>query len=80
VGRVVVVGGTVMQVEGDRWLNVRLNDGTGEMVVYLPERVVPYLPGGIGPGVSLRVTGQVDVYRGVLEIIPLAGADVQVGP
>ncbi|MBN1658680.1 MAG: hypothetical protein JXA93_09780 [Anaerolineae bacterium] len=79
-GRVLVVAGRVVHIEGDRWLNVRLNDGTGEIVVYLPERLVPYLPPGIGPGATLRVAGQVDVYHGTLELIPLAAADVQVEP
>ena len=75
-----VVAGTVVHVEGDRWLNVRLNDGTGEIVIYLPERLMPFLPPGIGPGVALRVAGQVDIYHGALEIVPLAAVDVQVGP
>jgi hypothetical protein len=28
--------------------------------------------------VRLRVTGEVDIYQSVIEIIPLAGADVEV--
>ena len=36
------------------------------------------LPAGIGNGVTLRVTGAVDIYQGIIEIIPLAGADVKV--
>jgi hypothetical protein len=39
---------------------------------------VAYLPQGVGAGVRLRVTGEVDVYKGTVEIIPLAGADVKV--
>ena len=37
-----------------------------------------YLPAGVGPGVRLRVTGDVDLFNDVLEIIPQAGADVVV--
>jgi hypothetical protein len=44
----------------------------------VPEREAEYLPAGIGAGVRLRVTGEVDIYQGQLEIIPLAGADVEV--
>jgi hypothetical protein len=55
-----------------------LNDGSGELLAYLPERLVPYLPAGLAPGVRLRITGEIEIYEGVLEIIPLAGADVEV--
>jgi DNA/RNA endonuclease YhcR with UshA esterase domain len=55
-----------------------LSDGTGEILIYVPERAVEYLPAGIGPGTRLRVTGEVDVYKGEIEIIPLAGADIEV--
>ena len=77
-GRVFVVEGTVSRIESGRWVNLWLNDGTGEILVYVPERAVEYLPAGLGPGVKLRVTGEVDIYKGQLEIIPQAGADVGV--
>jgi DNA/RNA endonuclease YhcR with UshA esterase domain len=79
-GRVFIVSGVVTHVEGDGWLKLLLRDDTGEIEIYLPERLVPYLPVGIGPGVRLRIAGEVDVYRGAVEIIPLAGADVEVRP
>jgi len=77
-GRIFLVEGTVARVEGNGWLRLWLADGTGEILVFVPERAVEYLPAGIGPGVGLRITGEVDIYRGELEIIPLAGADVEV--
>jgi DNA/RNA endonuclease YhcR with UshA esterase domain len=77
-GRVFVVEGQVARVEGGRWLQLWLDDGTGEILIFVPERVVAYLPTGIGPGVRLRVTGEVDIYRGQIEIIPPAGNDVEV--
>ena len=77
-GRVFVVEGAVTRVEGDGWLRLWLDDGTGEILVFVPTRSVPYLPAGIGAGVRLRVSGEVDVYQGTVEIIPLAGADVEV--
>jgi DNA/RNA endonuclease YhcR with UshA esterase domain len=77
-GRIFIVEGAVTRVEGEPWRRVWLADGTGEILVYVPQRAVPYLPAGIGPGVKLRVTGEVDIYQGTLEVIPLAGADVEV--
>jgi DNA/RNA endonuclease YhcR with UshA esterase domain len=76
-GRVFTVEGVVARTERDEWLRMWLNDGTGEILIFVPERAVAYLPPGIGDGVQLRVTGEVDIYRGILEIIPLAGADVE---
>jgi DNA/RNA endonuclease YhcR with UshA esterase domain len=77
-GRVFTVEGRVTRSEGDGWLRLWIDDGSGELLIYVPVRVVEYLPVGVGVGAGLRVTGEVDVYRGQLEIIPLAGADVEV--
>jgi DNA/RNA endonuclease YhcR with UshA esterase domain len=80
-GRIFAVQGAVVRTESADWLKVWLGDGTGEILIFVPERTVPYLPAGIGAGVRLRVTGSVDIYQGVVEIIPLAGVDVEVlGP
>jgi DNA/RNA endonuclease YhcR with UshA esterase domain len=77
-GRIFAVQGTLTRIEGRGWLQLWLDDGTGELLVFVPERVVAYLPAGRGPGVKLRVTGEVEIYQGTLEIIPPAGADVEV--
>jgi DNA/RNA endonuclease YhcR with UshA esterase domain len=81
-GRIFVVAGTVGRVEGNSsgngWLKLWIQDGSGEILVFVPERAVEYLPTGIGPGTGLRVRGEVDIYQGHLEIIPRAGADVEV--
>jgi DNA/RNA endonuclease YhcR with UshA esterase domain len=77
-GRIFTVDGTVTKIEGSSWLRIWIQDGTGQTLIYVPERVLEYLPAGIGVGVRLRVTGEVDIYRGELEIIPLAAADVEV--
>lgn len=76
--RVFAVEGVVTRTESDGWLKLWLGDGTGEILVFVPQRTVPYLPSGIGGGVHLRVTGEVAIYQSVVEIIPLAGADVEV--
>jgi DNA/RNA endonuclease YhcR with UshA esterase domain len=77
-GRIFAVEGTVTRTEGSDWVKVWLSDGSGEILIFVPERVVPYLPAGIGNGVRLKVTGVVDIYQNTVEIIPLAGADVKV--
>jgi DNA/RNA endonuclease YhcR with UshA esterase domain len=77
-GRIFRVEGVVTWTESRDWFKLWLSDGTGEILIFVPERTVPYLPSGIGMGVRLRVTGEVDIYNSVLEIIPLAGADVEV--
>ncbi|MFC2036682.1 OB-fold nucleic acid binding domain-containing protein [Chloroflexota bacterium] len=77
-GRIFVVEGVVQKIESNSWLRVWLDDGSGGILIFVPERTVPYLPLGIDLGVWLQVTGEVDIYKGELEIIPLAGADVKV--
>jgi DNA/RNA endonuclease YhcR with UshA esterase domain len=76
--RIFSVEGVVVRTESNGWLKLWLGDGTGNVLVFVPQRTVPHLPLGIGGGVRLRVTGEVDIYQGVVEIIPLAGADVEV--
>ena len=77
-GRVFIIKGNVTRTDVHDWLYLWIHDGTGEILVYVPERVVPYMPAGIVDGTQLRVTGEVDIYKGALEIIPLAGADMEV--
>jgi DNA/RNA endonuclease YhcR with UshA esterase domain len=77
-GRLFTIEGVVGRTEDQGWLYIWIGDESGEVLVYVPERVVEFLPAGVGPGVRLRVTGEVDIYKGVLEIIPQAGADVEV--
>lgn len=83
-GQVVQVEGVVSRVDGEGaaagggWLRLWLDDGSGPVQVYLPQRVVDYLPDGLGEGVRLRVTGEVTVYQGQVQVIPLAAADVEV--
>ena len=77
-GRNFVVEGVVTRTESSGWLKLWLGDGTGEILIFVPQRVVDYLPIGIGTGVRLRVTGEVDIYQGQIEVIPLVGSDVEV--
>jgi DNA/RNA endonuclease YhcR with UshA esterase domain len=77
-GRIFVVEGMVTRTERQGWLRVWIQAGANEFLIFVPERMVEYLPAGIGAGVRLRVSGEVDIYQGQLELIPLAGADVEV--
>jgi DNA/RNA endonuclease YhcR with UshA esterase domain len=77
-GRIFAVEGAVSRAESDGWLKLCLGDESGEILIFVPERAVPYLPVGLGPSARLRVTGEVEIYGGSLEIIPLAAADVEV--
>jgi DNA/RNA endonuclease YhcR with UshA esterase domain len=77
-GRIFAVEGAVNRTESDGWLKLWLRDDSGEILIFVPQRTVPYLPVGLAPGARLRVTGEVEIYGGSLEIIPLAAADVEV--
>jgi DNA/RNA endonuclease YhcR with UshA esterase domain len=76
-GRIFVVSGTVVRTESAGWLKMWLNNGSGEILIFVPQRTVEYLPQGIAAGRQLWVTGEVDIYQGVIEVIPLAGVDVE---
>jgi DNA/RNA endonuclease YhcR with UshA esterase domain len=77
-GRIFVVAGHVTRAESDGWLKLWIKDGTGELLVFVPQRVAEYVPAGIGLGTRLRVTGEVDIYQSQLELIPVAGVDIEV--
>lgn len=77
-GRTFVVAGRVTRRESDGWLKLWVDDGTGELLVFVPQRVAGYVPTGTGPGSQVRVTGEVDIYQSQLELIPLAGTDIEV--
>jgi DNA/RNA endonuclease YhcR with UshA esterase domain len=77
-GRIFTVEGVVTRIEGSDWLRMWIKDSTGQILIYVPARVLDYMPAAVGVGVRLRVTGEVDVYKAELEIIPLAAADIEV--
>jgi DNA/RNA endonuclease YhcR with UshA esterase domain len=77
-GRVFVIEGHVVRTEADGWVKLWISDGSAEILVFVPERTVPYLDTDIAAGVRVRVTGHVAIYQSTLEVIPLAGADVEI--
>lgn len=57
-----------------------LNDGTGSITLLLREDVYRDIAGleTLRPGATVRVTGDVKLYRGEFEIVPAAPADVTI--
>ncbi|MGD8488478.1 MAG: hypothetical protein PVI68_05630 [Anaerolineae bacterium] len=76
-GQIVTVEGMLIEIAGDTWRKIWLDDGIGQVLVFVPQRVVGYLPANLQVGQRLRVTGEVEIYNGQVEIVPLAGGDVQ---
>lgn len=59
--------------KGQRWT---LNDGTGEIVVLVWENVLAPLSASFEAGTRAQVTGEIEVYKGTLEIVPSAPGDI----
>lgn len=81
VGNLVVVRGTVTEQEAfSSGIKLTLDDGTGHLTVVLWQSVHAGVVGTVAPemGMELQVLGEVDVYRGELEIVPQLAADVQI--
>jgi DNA/RNA endonuclease YhcR with UshA esterase domain len=76
-GRIVTVEGMMSAMEGDSWQKIWLDDGTGQVLVFVPQRVAEYIPANLQLGQQVRVTGEIDIYNGQVEIVPLAGRDVE---
>lgn len=78
-GRVVVLRGVLGPATPfSKGVKYPLDDGTGTITLLLWENVVREAPSGLGPGAEVRVAGQVQEYRGTLEIVPRRGSDLEV--
>ncbi len=77
VGQVYEVEGVLTAVipfsKGQRWT---LDDGTGEIVVLVWDNVLAPLSMSFEAGARVRVTGEIEVYKETLEIIPAAPGDI----
>ncbi len=76
VGRVVTLRGTLGEREiFSSGVRFRLDDGTGTIILLLWQNVYDETPGAerLATGVQIEVTGQIEEYRGELEIVPGAG-------
>lgn len=75
VGRWVTLRGTLGNLEPfSAGVKALLSDGSGVIVLLLWQEVYDDLPvpEKLGPGVEVEVTGEIDRYRGDLEIVPEA--------
>jgi len=69
VGKTVVVEGTVKSVyTGSSFLKLTIDDGSGELVVFIPKSVLGDKT--FSEGDTVKVGGYVTEYRGTIELIP----------
>ena len=83
IGRLATIAGDVLRVEGfSAGVIAFVNDGTGELRVVIFSNVLNYVPNApsLQAGARARVTGAVDEFNGVLELVPALGYDVTVNP
>jgi DNA/RNA endonuclease YhcR with UshA esterase domain len=79
-GKLVSVRGKIVEViKFSSGMKYRLNDGTGQVILLLWQEVFDQVPGRdkLVNGAQVSATGEVDVYRGDIEVIPRSGADVR---
>ena len=74
-GRIVVIEGNIVSTANvGSNLKLVVNDGTGEITVFIPGSVVRELDenvkGQLKAGLGVKVAGYLDEYRGTLEVIP----------
>jgi DNA/RNA endonuclease YhcR with UshA esterase domain len=82
-GKFVSVRGKIVEViKFSSGMKYRLDDGTGKVILLLWQEVLDQVPGRdkLVNGAQVSATGEVDVYRGDIEVIPRSGADVKVSP
>ena len=83
IGRLATIAGDVLRVEGfSAGVIVFVNDGTGELRVVIFSNVLSFVPSApsLQAGARARVTGVIDEFNGVLELVPALGYDVVVNP
>jgi DNA/RNA endonuclease YhcR with UshA esterase domain len=79
-GRRVMIGGSVIRVEGgSSWVKIFVGDDTGEVVVFIWRNVLDRIPNNTGLGVEgtrVRVVGLLEIYRDNLQLSPTLPYDV----
>jgi DNA/RNA endonuclease YhcR with UshA esterase domain len=83
IGRLATIAGDVLRVEGfSAGVIVFVNDGAGELRVVIFSNVLSFVPNApsLQAGARARVTGVIDEFNGVLELVPALGYDVVVNP
>jgi len=81
-GQRVMIEGTVTRIEkGESNVRLFVNDGSGEMLVLLWPNIYDRIPNRERldtPGTPVQVVGEVKIYKGTLEVIPVLPHDVVV--
>jgi DNA/RNA endonuclease YhcR with UshA esterase domain len=81
-GQRVMIEGTVARIEkGESNVRLFVNDGSGEMLVLLWPNIYDRIPNRERldtPGTPVQVVGEVKIYKGTLEVIPVLPYDVVV--
>ena len=79
-GQRVMIEGTVARIEkGETYVRLFVNDGSGEMLVFIWTNVYERIPDRERldtPGTPVQVVGTVAIYKGTLEVIPTLPYDV----
>ncbi|ASJ01795.1 hypothetical protein A3L09_00225 [Thermococcus profundus] len=76
-GRTVVVEGTIKDVyNGKSFIKLTIDDGSGELVIFIPKSVAGDLT--FSEGQRVKVGGYVSEYRGAVEVIPYTADAIQV--
>jgi DNA/RNA endonuclease YhcR with UshA esterase domain len=82
-GKLVSVRGKIVEViKFSSGMKYRLDDGTGKVILLLWQEVFDQVPNRdkLVNGAQVSATGDVDVYRGDIEVIPRSGTSVKVTP
>jgi DNA/RNA endonuclease YhcR with UshA esterase domain len=81
VGEQVVVEGAIVEVQPfSAGIKCLLDDGSGRIVLLLWQEIYDAVPDKdrLAAGLTVRVRGEIDEYRGELEIVPGIGNDVSI--
>jgi DNA/RNA endonuclease YhcR with UshA esterase domain len=76
-GKTVIVEGTITDVyEGKSFIKLTVDDGSGELVIFIPKSVAGDLT--FSEGQTIRVAGYVTEYKGTVEVVPYTQDAIQV--
>ncbi|MBP1911373.1 hypothetical protein [Thermococcus stetteri] len=76
-GKTVIVEGTITDVyEGRTFIKLTIDDGSGELVIFIPKSVGGDL--SFSKGQSVRIGGYVSGYKGTVEVIPYTPDAIEV--
>jgi len=76
-GKTVIVEGAIKDVYvGSSFIKLTVDDGSGELVVFIPKSVAGDM--SFEKGQTVRIAGYVSEYRGTVEVIPYRGDCIEV--